>query len=225
MARTLVQRYRHAQLLAVLSLLLLVNPFVQGLGGSALLDVVLFLALVSAVVACGRERRQVVIGISLAGLLQAVALYRNFTGITAVGVAYSTLGVVFFGYVTVLIVSDIFRTSRPVSADTICGALSAYLLMGVGWAFAYALLEQLIPGSIRGLRGPGDGGYAEYLGYSFVTLTTLGYGNVVPGNEKADALAVAEAIVGQVYLTVLVARLVALNLVFARGGDDDQKQT
>ena len=225
MARALVQRYRHAQLLAILSLLLLVNPFLHGLVGFTFVNVMLFLVLISAVIACGGERRRVVIGVLLAVLLQAAALYREFTGVTAVSLVYSTLGVVFFGYITALVLSDIFRTSQRVSADTICGALAAYLLMGVGWAFAYALLEQLIPGSIRGLRVAIDGGYHEFLGYSFVTLTTLGYGNVVPGNDKADALASAEAIVGQVYLTVLVARLVALNLVFARAGDDDQKQT
>ena len=136
----------------------------------------------------------------------------------------------FFGYVTALVLTDVFRDSRAVSLDTICGALAAYLLIGVVWAFSYALLEALLPGSIDGLRDEGfANGYQQYLGYSFVTLTTLGYGNVVPANAKAEALATVEAIVGQVYLTVLVARLVALNLVSERGrpeGDrQDQKQT
>ena len=127
------------------------------------------------------------------------------------------LGILFFAYVTFLILSDVFRDSVAVSADTICGALAAYLLIGIGWAFAYALLDQLVPGSIMGLRSHGGlSRYDGYLGYSFVTLTTLGYGNVVPGNAKADALAVAEAVVGQIYLVVLVARLVALNLVSTR---------
>jgi hypothetical protein len=129
-----------------------------------------------------------------------------------------------------MILTDVFRDSRAVSVDTICGALAAYMLLGVAWAFAYALLEAVLPGSIAGLREEGfANGYQQYLGYSFVTLTTLGYGNVVPANAQAEALASGEAIAGQVYLTVLVARLVALNLVSERGRPEgnglDQKQT
>jgi hypothetical protein len=143
--------------------------------------------------------------------------------------AYAGVGVVFFGYVTFLILADVFRHSTSVSVDTIAGALAAYILLGIGWAFAYSLLEHVVPGSIAGLRAPsGLHRYYEYLGYSFDTLTTLGYGNVVPANDKADALAAAEAVVGQVYLTVLVARLVALNLAAAHlrvEAGDDQKQT
>ena len=121
-----------------------------------------------------------------------------------------------------------FRDSSSVTLDTICGALAAYLLIGVGWAFAYALLNQVNPGSIVGLRSEaGSSRYEDYLGFSFVTLTTLGYGNVVPANAKADALAVGQAMLGQIYLTVLVARLVALNLVSMRSENakrDDPQQ-
>ena len=150
-------------------------------------------------------------------LVLASSWYRDFSGIETVTIFHSVLALAFFGYLTALVLRDVFRDSDVVSADTICGALSAYLLLGVAWAFAYAMLEALLPGSIVGLRDDGMAeGYRQYLGYSFVTLTTLGYGNVVPANARAESLAVAEAIVGQVYLTVLVARLVALNLASAR---------
>lgn len=206
-------RYRHVQLLVMLSLLLVVNPFLQGVAGVALVDLLLLLVLVSAVGACATSRRNLFIGIGLTVLMQAAALYRTVAEVELVNVAYSILGIVFFGYVTALILADVFRDKDAVSADTICGALAAYLLIGVGWAFAHALLDQLVPGSIEGLRASsGLKRYDEYLGYSFVTLTTLGYGNVVPANAKADALATGEAIVGQMYMAVLVARLVALNL-------------
>ena len=222
-------RYRHIQLLAVLSLLLILNPFVGRVAGFALVDLLLLLTLVSAVVACATRRRHLVIGIGLTVLMQVSALYRTFAEVEIVNVAHSVLGILFFVYVAALVLRDVFRDSVEVSTDTICGALAAYLLIGIGWAFAYALLDQLVPGSISGLRShSGSNRYDEYLGYSFVTLTTLGYGNVVPANAKADALAIGEAIVGQIYLTVLVARLVALNLVASRlrGEDDgDPKQT
>ena len=222
------RRYRHAQLLASLSLLLVLNPFVTTVAGGFAVDLLLLVTLLSAVGACASRRNQLVIGVGLTVLLQGAVIYRSLSDIELARVAYSVLGMLFFSYITALILSDVFRRTASVSADTICGALASYLLIGVGWSFAYALLDQLIPGSLEGLRTQdGRGRYDEYLGYSFVTLTTLGYGNVVPGNAKADALASAEAIVGQVYLTVLVARLVALNLVSARAGpgsDRDQEQ-
>jgi len=225
---SLFRRYRHAQLLATLSLLLLLNPFISTVAAGVAVDLLLLVTLISAVSACATRRHHVVIGLTLTAFMQGAALYRGVADIELVRVAYPVLGMVFFAYITALILSDVFRRTAAVSADTICGALAAYLLIGVAWSFAYALLDQLVPGSFEGLRAPtAGGGYDEYLGYSFVTLTTLGYGNVVPGNAKADALASAEAIVGQVYLTVLVARLVALNLLYSRlesGREGDHKE-
>jgi hypothetical protein len=218
-------RYRHTQLLAVLTLFLLANPFLETVAGYALLDVLLLVTLISAVLACATRRRHVVIGVGLTLLMQASGLYRVFGEIEYINLTHSALGIVFFGYVTSLILRQVFRSATDVSTDTICGALAAYLLIGIAWSFAYALVDQLIPGSISGLRSEGLGRYDEYLAYSFVTLTTLGYGNVVPANAQAETLAYFEAIVGQVYLTVLVARLVALNLAATRfQAAEDQKR-
>lgn len=219
----MIRRYGHVQLLVTLSALLLVNPFLQRTLVFALVDLLLMATLVSAVIACANRRSQAIVGFALAALVLGSVWYRDFTGDEGVTVLHSILALCFFGYVTALVLRDVFRETDAVSADTICGALSAYLLLGVGWAFAYSLLEALLPGSLHGLRTDDVAqGYAQYLGYSFVTLTTLGYGNVVPANARAESLAVAEAVVGQVYLTVLVARLVALNLASAQRRTSDR---
>jgi hypothetical protein len=225
-----IRRYRHAQLLFMLVVLLVVNPFVEGMLVFAVVDLIMVATLISAVIACAARRSHVIVGVTLAAIVLGSSWYRTLSGIDSVTILYSVFALSFFGYVTALILTDVFRDSRAVSVDTICGALAAYMLLGVAWAFAYALLEAVLPGSIAGLREEGfANGYQQYLGYSFVTLTTLGYGNVVPANAQAEALASGEAIAGQVYLTVLVARLVALNLLSERGrpeGDgQDQKQT
>ncbi len=213
----MIRRYRHAQLLFMLVALLVANPFLQGKFVFAVVDLMLMLTLLSAVIACARRRRHLIVGGTLAVIVLVSSWYRSFSGIESVTIFYSVFELSFFGFVTAMVLTDVFRDSRAVSVDTICGALAAYLLIGVAWAFAYALLEVVVPGSIAGLREEGfANGYQQYLGYSFVTLTTLGYGNVVPANAKAEALATVEAIVGQVYLTVLVARLVALNLATTR---------
>lgn len=216
----LVSRFRHAQLLAMLALLLLSHPYVEGNFAEVGMNLLLLLTLASAVLACAVKRSQLVVGLVLMMLLQVAAWYRILSDIDSVTVLYSVLSLGFFGFVIILVLGDVFR-ARVVSKDTIAGALAAYLLIGLWWAFAYALLETLVPGSIVGLRGGGTpGGYDQFLGYSFITLTTLGYGNVVPGNVEADTLASAEAVVGQLYLTVLVARLVALNLTADRNADE-----
>lgn len=216
------RRFRHAQLLAALALLLFLRPFVaRGDVGSIVLNLLTLVTLLSAVIACSKHRGQLVVGLGLTVLLQGAAWYREVHEMAAISVAYSLLGLVFFAYVGFLVLADVFR-ARSVSVDTICGALSVYLFLGIWWAFAYAALEEFAPGSILGIRqSGGGGGYAQYLGYSFVTLTTLGYGNVVPGNGRADMLAVGEAVVGQIYMTVLVARLVALNLTGGGVGRDE----
>lgn len=207
-------RYRHAQLLAALTLLLIVRPFLTGLLGSRILDVFLVLTLISAIFACAKRRRHVVIGVSLATCMLIALLLRSMEGIEAADVALSLLAFCFFGYVIALVLGSVFRDSRRVSVNTICGGLSVYLLMGLLWAFAFALLESAEPGSFSGIeQGIAFTNYERFFGFSFVTLTTLGYGNVVPLTPRADALSVSEAIVGQIYLTVLVARLVALNLI------------
>ncbi len=215
-------RYRHAQLLLALSLLLFARPFLATFVGAAIVELFMFVTFVSAIVACATRRLHLVIGIGLTILIQAAGIYRRITGTGTLDLAYEALALVFFGFAITLLLTDVFRDSRRVSADTICGALAAYLLLGVFWAFGYAFLEGVMPNSFHGLpaAAPLLGNYERFIGYSFVTLTTLGYGNVVPATPRAEAFAVAEAIVGQVYLTVLVARLVALNLLAKRDDDD-----
>ena len=213
----MIRRYRHAQLLIMLVGSLILNPFIEGTLLFTVVDLTLALTLISAVLACSKNRVRMMAGLAFSLVVVGLSWYRNHSGVEAVSIVYSSLALAFFVYVTAIVLINVFRESTGVSADTICGALAGYLLIGVVWAFAYALLDVLLPGSIAGLREQSSpNGYQQYLGYSFVTLTTLGYGNVLPANAKAESLAAAEAIVGQVYLTVLVARLVALNLTSSR---------
>ena len=109
---------------------------------------------------------------------------------------------------------SIFRSEDRITGDTLCGAASVYLLLGLIWTMVFSILEKTAPGSFR---FAGQVGSAEqfdrFLGFSYTTLTTLGYGNVAPATPQADALATIEAIVGQFYLAVVIARFVALQIV------------
>jgi len=120
----------------------------------------------------------------------------------------------FFAYMTGLIM---WRTAREleVSLDTIAGAACAYTLLAVVWAGMYAFLEVIHPGSFNipdVWRSGSVRDVAPALAYfSFVTLTTVGYGDITPVWPGAAGLAVTEAVVGQLYLAITIARLVGVH--------------
>jgi hypothetical protein len=125
------------------------------------------------------------------------------------------LRAVFYLYVAGVTLHTVLR-QHTVTLDTIAGAACVYLFIGFMWAMLFALLDQLEPGSLHfpetWTQGPAAGGTARYVYFSFVTLATLGYGDIVPKTIDASGLVVAEAVIGQLYLAVLVARLVGLHL-------------
>ena len=133
MRSDLFARYRHAQLLAALTLLLVLDPFLAGSARATLVDTLLIVTLISAIVACSTRRRHAVIGVSLAVGMQAAVLLRSVKGIETASIAMSLLALCFFGYVIALVLGSVFRDSHRVSIDTICGGLSAYLLLGIAW--------------------------------------------------------------------------------------------
>lgn len=110
----------------------------------------------------------------------------------------------------------------PITGDKIAGSISAYILMGIIWAAVYSLFlhvqpesfllpEHLQTESIMGL-------WAIY--FSFTTLTTLGYGDITPQLPAVQSYAIMEAACGQIFLTVLVARLVALHIIHSNTGEE-----
>lgn len=111
-----------------------------------------------------------------------------------------------------VLLAQIFRTGR-VTHVRIQGAIAVYLLFGVAYAHAYHVVGILHPGAFSAQSGelsvPSDWVY-----FSFVTLTTVGYGDITPAIPIAKSLAIGEALVGQLYLAIMVARLVAMELVF-----------
>jgi hypothetical protein len=98
----------------------------------------------------------------------------------------------------------VFR--REVDRETMLGALSAYLFIGMAFAFAYRFLGGVQSSTFFGAQGEGD--IADDLFFSFVTLTTTGYGNLVPAGNPGQSLAVLEALIGQLFLVTAVAKLV-----------------
>ena len=110
-----------------------------------------------------------------------------------------------------------------INPNRIVGAICVYLLLGVMWSIAYSVLEVVHPGSFNGLTEFASPVWnPDWIYFSFVTITTLGYGDILPLTQAARALAFAEAIAGQFYLAVLVAGLVSAYITM-QGHKSDQE--
>ena len=106
----------------------------------------------------------------------------------------------------VMILRDISEHTL-VTTDTVMGAACAYMLFGICFALIYGTIGQFMPG---GFFGVGKSPTSDYLFFSFTTLTTVGYGNLIPVTPVGQSLAMVEALSGQIYLVVVVARLVPI---------------
>ncbi len=97
-----------------------------------------------------------------------------------------------------------------ISSHRIKGAVASYLLFGVVWAKLYNLIELIVPGSISGVDTANP--LISLIYFSFVTLTTLGYGDILPVNEVTRTLSNVEALIGQLFPAIFIARLVSLEV-------------
>ena len=113
--------------------------------------------------------------------------------------------------IAIVLLLQVFRDG-PVSLVRIQGAIAVYLLFGMGWAHAYHITEILHPGSFNITGGP-LANAIDWAYFSFVTLSTVGYGDITPVRPIARTLAVGEALTGQLYLAITIARLVAMEVV------------
>jgi len=102
----------------------------------------------------------------------------------------------------------IFQNKGPVTSVSLQAAIAVYLLFGTAWANAYLIAMQQNPFSFHSTVALSLTSPEEWLYYSFVTLTTLGYGEITPSSQVARSLAIGEALTGQLYLAVLIARLI-----------------
>lgn len=216
-------RARYLVLLISLLLLFLVSPFVVSVRyGVVITTIAGAIVMLSGTYAVSDRRRFFVVTLVVAAAAVAtnwllVALQREWIVVASHGLALLLLGLV-----AVAILGDVVHGGR-ISADKIYGAICVYLLVGFAWAFGYAIMELMDPGSFSGVvdTDRADVGRVLQMRYfSFATLTTLGYGDIVPRSPAARTLATLEAMMGQVYLAVLIARLVGLHIVHSsRDGD------
>jgi hypothetical protein len=171
------------------------------------LDIFLTAVFVFGVMSVSYKKHAATIALILVIPVLIINWSSNFVEMDRLILLSDFLGVLFFIFLIRVILKNIFR-QEEITREVIYGAIVVYLLMGLAWASTYRLLESLFPGSFH---------FPEYMlsavrntmfYYSYVTLTTLGYGDITPVTAIARSLAVLEAIIGQMYIAVLMARLV-----------------
>ena len=212
-------------LFAALMILVAVMPFLRpGAFGAGLLQVLFTLLLLSGLYAVGDGKRALVVAAVFAGPALVLAWAGRFTANTALGGIGALLLAGFLVFTATQILKFIVR-ARRVTSELIFGAVSVYLMMGVVGALLFAVLDLWSPGSLRMPGGAGSAvddatQFSAVAYYSFVTLTTLGYGDITPVSRLARSLSTMEAVTGQLYLAVLVARVVGLQIAQSTPASD-----
>jgi len=213
-------RYYHSwsfhNLLVWLLLYILVSPILATLPAANILVSLLMSAILfSAVYVINRQSKMftgtiILMGVTLILFWGAVFNLFSFTGMASSGILCLYLGLLSFS------IGRIIFSARTVTPALISGALCLYLIFGMFWGSLYFILELFQPGSFVGdlLSNPEKNSdllhYFQY--FSFVTLTTLGYGDILPQTKIATAFCQLEAIIGQFFMAVLVARFVGIHV-------------
>jgi len=221
--RSLHELYRHTYLLVALLTMVFARPFLDtGALTTSLLDLMLALPIIGAIFVSATTRSSFFAAISLGCIITISRIVGAGDAPPAWCAPVFLVSMIAFNVgIALLILWQVLQPNRRVTTDTILGVISAYLLLGVAWACAFALLELNAPGSFDFGERQLDNAprqFWTFLGFSFTTLTTLGYGNIAPMTPRADALATSQAVAGQFYIAVLVARLVSLQIT-QRGTD------
>jgi len=209
---------RFSFLLTSIVLFMILRPFVEDLVGlSFLMEIFVSAILLSGIYAVSEDRVTLIFAL-LTGL---PALLTNWSfqilKIPSLLLTHHICGGLFFAVATVIIIRHLVN-QKVITADLIWGAVCGYFLLGFMWGDIFSLLETIQPGSFNlGEKGVPDIDSLIY--FSFVTLATLGYGDIVPLTKQAQSLAIIEAVMGQMYLVVNIAALVAIRISQSKDRD------
>jgi hypothetical protein len=208
---TKIRIARFLFLLISMIFLFVVNPFLEGFVGIKLLmDIFLSVILLSGIYAVSEKRSMVIIALLLAFPTFLLHWSYYFLKIPSFLLTANIFGIIFLAYTAIVILTHLFR-KKEITTDVIMGSVCVYFLIGLMWGFVYLILENFHPGSFL-IEQATANHLADFIYYSFVTLSTLGYGDIIPLSSPARSLSALEAIMGQLYIAILIARLVGIHI-------------
>lgn len=220
-----VLRHRLLMLLIALLIALIVFPIVQEQYATYIIIIELFVIaiLITGTYIVTQNKSIVTVAILLALLSFTILWFNFFIKSQKLLLLGLLLEICFFTLVTITVLRFVFSYKR-INADKIYGGICGYLLIGIIWALIYTTIENAMPNSFE-FSGIYSGDYRYlfthrfYLGnliyFSFVTLTTIGYGDIYPISMVARLLASLEAVTGQIYIAVLIGRLVGIQILYS----------
>jgi hypothetical protein len=205
-----VRESRMAVLLALLVTTVFIIPAVIPYGVTLRLtnQAMLTLVLVSGVLAVADHRRLAIALAAISFGVVAIAWAESLVPTAMFPVLRDIVAVLAFLVLAFAVGINVFAPGHAIG-DRVFGAVVLYLLLGLLWAVAYQVVESVVPGSFT--QSPEhNAGLSGWFYFSFVTLTTVGYGDIAPVTQEARSLAILEALIGQLYPAVIIARLVSL---------------
>ena len=213
LARFRFRRFSTVQLLIALALFFISAPFVEEIEGGHLIVSVLFsLVLLAGVVCCRRSQTRPGHRDRACDSSDLGRWINHFRPDLIPPAVFLVAGLILIAFVIGNLLRFVLR-APSVNIEVLCASISAYLMLGLMWTVAYWLVDQLTPGgafsfntkagtqSINGFNG---------FYFSFITLSTVGFGDITPVSRMARWLAAMEAMTGLLYVAVLIARLVSM---------------
>lgn len=202
-------RHHFVFLFAGLLAMLAAEPLLEAVRpDGSIVQLAFTLTLVLGVWSLQDSHRWFRVGLVLTALSVFTSGAYAYTGHPAAQLANFGVISIFCAVTIALAAQQVLLSGGPVTLNRIMGALCVYLLLGTLWSMLFGFAEFFLPSAFDyGGSRPQDAA-AQFLYYSFVTLTTLGYGDVTPVHPIVRTLSYLEAVIGQLYLAVLVASLV-----------------
>lgn len=214
---------RNAALLVALLIMIVASPSIGANGSGLLFELGFDAVLLAGVHSTGAGRRHWPF-LLLTVVTLAVRWGEHVSGAPVLDVGALSITVLWLVYAIAVIIGHLFQRS-DVTVNTILGAVVAYLLVVVAFTLLFEVLELVQPGSFSGIPEDSTDHRGELgsamMYFSLVCMSTMGYGDIVPVSNLARPIAVLEGVFGQLYLAVMIARLVGLHVARGHGGKAD----
>jgi hypothetical protein len=204
----LVPGFKYISIWVIFAMLMVIYPFIRGRLGLFIFTILFSLILISSILTTTSRRGARIFLL----VVMVIAVGFRWAFFVVGGTALDALSYLFATVTLALVSIVLFRTlfkTKDVSTSTIWQAISVYMLLGVAWSCMFSFMEALTPGSFMDSLNPTTAlSLPTLVYYSFVTLATLGYGDILPITQLARGLVVIEVLMGVLYMAILISRLV-----------------